>query len=387
MDYELIAAIIFYVVVILLIYIFRKKFEIQGKIIALYRMKLGITLMDRIAKRFPRSVHVFAMTGIIVGFIGMIAIIALLIFGVYTSLFVPDAPPTVAPVLPGLPIPGSPIRIPLVSGLLAIFIVAAVHEFCHGVVARRYNYVVKNTGIVFFGPIVGAFVEPDEKTLIRAPAKHQLAIYAAGSFSNIVIGALGIALLLLVFFPLGASFVENKGITVLSVVDNFPAEKAGLQVEDVITHVNGKPIQSREEFSAMLEKISPGEAITISTKRGDFPLTTTTKPTGDGAYIGITLTNAIEIKESLSSYKWLLSGFFWILSFIQLLVIISLGIGLFNLAPLGPIDGGRMLLTALGIFMEKERAQTIWKNVSIALLLILALNFIPFFKAVIFAIF
>ena len=40
----------------------------------------------------------------------------------------------------------------------------------------------------------------------------------------------------------------------------------------------------------------------------------------------------------------------WFYGFLYWLYLLNLGIGLFNLVPLGPIDGGRMLLVALKKF-------------------------------------
>ena len=56
------------------------------------------------------------------------------------------------------------------------------------------------------------------------------------------------------------------------------------------------------------------------------------------------------------------------------LAILSLGVGLFNLIPLGPIDGGRMFLTALEHLTHQARAATIWKSVSFVVLGILLTN-------------
>ena len=48
--------ILFYAVIILLIYLNRHKFEFQGRFIALYRTKVGLRLMDKIAN-LSRQVH------------------------------------------------------------------------------------------------------------------------------------------------------------------------------------------------------------------------------------------------------------------------------------------------------------------------------------------
>jgi membrane-associated protease RseP (regulator of RpoE activity) len=61
---------------------------------------------------------------------------------------------------------------------------------------------------------------------------------------------------------------KDAGVLVSSLTDNGPAAKAGLRVGDVITAVNGKPVESmREVVSAMRDKHA-GDAIRIDTVRG-----------------------------------------------------------------------------------------------------------------------
>ena len=79
--------------------------------------------------------------------------------------------------------------------LIAIFVIAVVHEFSHGIVARAHNIPVKHTGLAFFGPIIGAFVEPDEKKLRAGKDITQYSVYAAGAFSNVILALLALLLL------------------------------------------------------------------------------------------------------------------------------------------------------------------------------------------------
>jgi membrane-associated protease RseP (regulator of RpoE activity) len=53
---------------------------------------------------------------------------------------------------------------------------------------------------------------------------------------------------------------------------------------------------------------------------------------------------------------------------------LSLGIGLANLLPLGPVDGGRMLQVSLQKIKGEEKGNKIWHKISIATLMLLAIN-------------
>lgn len=77
--------------------------------------------------------------------------------------------------------------------------------------------------------------------------------------------------------------LENKGGVLTSeVVPNTPAEKAGLQVGDVIVEVNGVPTQGVEKFRQEIAEMKPGTKVTltiirqgrrkkISATLGEFP--------------------------------------------------------------------------------------------------------------------
>ena len=62
--------ILFYIGILLLIYFKRQKFEIQAKFIALYRTKVGIKFMERIASKYGGFLKILGYSAIGIGFIG-----------------------------------------------------------------------------------------------------------------------------------------------------------------------------------------------------------------------------------------------------------------------------------------------------------------------------
>ena len=66
--------------------------------------------------------------------------------------------PTVSLVVPGVEVPGSPIFIPLLAGLIAIATVLIVHEFSHGILSRVEKININSIGLLLFAIIPGAFV-------------------------------------------------------------------------------------------------------------------------------------------------------------------------------------------------------------------------------------
>src|SRR3989344_6010667 len=98
MNYDLLSLVIFFLILFIIFKWKRDKFEVQGKVFVLYKTKLGLQAMDRLASRFPRFWKGVGIFGIIVGFMGMILMLGILLHGTYQILTVPSAPPTIAPV-------------------------------------------------------------------------------------------------------------------------------------------------------------------------------------------------------------------------------------------------------------------------------------------------
>ena len=368
-------ALLFYGLIILLLIINRKKFEIHAKIIALYKTKIGIRLMDKWAEKYKGFVQIFGYSGIGVGFATMVFVVLMLMLNLYNLVTKPDAVSGVSPVVPGLQIPGSGIFVPLVIGWIALFIIIVVHEFAHGVVARAHDVKVKSSGLLFFGPIMGAFVEPDEKELAKKDPSVQYSIFAAGSFSNIIL-AFFVCVLLLGIVPLKDSMTEPIGFSIGGLVKDFPAEKSGLKAGDIVIGINGKEIKIHDEFQKEYQFTRPGEEVTIKTSSGSYTIKTIENEKDGRAMVGISnLKDEVRLKNKSSLHKIIYSILIFIEDFLKWTYVLALGIGVINLLPLGPIDGGRMMKTALEqIMKDKRKALVVFSRITAFSIIILALN-------------
>ena len=368
-------ALLFYGLIILLLIINRKKFEIHAKIIALYKTKIGIRLMDKWAEKYKGFVQIFGYSGIGVGFATMVFVVLMLMLNLYNLVTKPDAVSGVSPVVPGLQIPGSGIFVPLVIGWIALFIIIVVHEFAHGVVARAHDVKVKSSGLLFFGPIMGAFVEPNEKELAKKDPSVQYSIFAAGSFSNIIL-AFFVFVLLLGIVPLKDSMTEPIGFSIGGLVKDFPAEKSGLKAGDIVIGINGKEIKIHDEFQKEYQFTRPGEEVTIKTSSGSYTIKTIENEKDGRAMVGISnLKDEVRLKNKSSLHKIIYSILIFIEDFLKWTYVLALGIGVINLLPLGPIDGGRMMKTALEqIMKDKRKALVVFSRITAFSIIILALN-------------
>ncbi len=60
---------------------------------------------------------------------------------------------------------------------------------------------------------------------------------------------------------------DVKGAYVAKVVDDSPAEKAGIKIGDVIKKVDGKDVESATLFVAAVQKKRPGQKVKITVER------------------------------------------------------------------------------------------------------------------------
>lgn len=382
MNWDILLAIIFYGLIIWYFLRTREKWEVHGNIIGLYRTKLGLKLMDKIAKTFPGLLRLLSGLSVGIGFVGMFFILYYLVIGTYTLIAVPKAIPAVAPVLPGIRIPGLPV-LGFWHWIIAIFIVAVIHEFSHGIYARLYDVKIKSSGFAFFGPILGAFVEPDEKQLGKKGIFKQLVVLSAGAFSNVLLAFVFLLLLNFVTGPVYGSFYEGGGILVNNVMADNPAAAAGLVAPFIITEINNVKTANFVDFANATKDVKPGNVVFLETDNGNYEIIAGVNPQNESkGFIGI---SGFEVDMSIKNDAKNKYGTFipeaslWINMLVFWVFIVSFGIGLFNLLPLGPLDGGRMFYTATKYFVKNEdRAKKIFGSVTLFCVLLIFINLLPY---------
>lgn len=327
--YDLIFLIVFGVIAVYLLYKNKQNLKRQGWIF-LYHTKVGLKFIDWVAKKFEKVLKPLSYVVIASGYILMASILWMIsrTVWVYVSTPIPEQLknlPPIAPLIPYFPkLFGLESFFPplyFTYFLVALAIVAVSHEFAHGIFARLWKIRVKTTGLAFFGPFFGAFVEPDEKQMSKAPTKQQLSILAAGTFANIlmtiIFGLLLWGFFSLSFSPGGVIFnayaqttinvsdithIGGVAIAGISTIPNMTIEglneitvsnktyhspKEGLSAlvlsnheqivvfEDApairhnlfgaITSIAGQPTRSQQELSDVLSSVSPGDFIRVTT--------------------------------------------------------------------------------------------------------------------------
>lgn len=419
-------------------------------ILYLYKTKWGIGLINRTGDKYKKTINVLSYVSVFVGFVLMIGILYLLgstLFQYLTNSEIVEtvrAPP-IAPLIPYFPVLfGLSDFFPPLYALyfvVAILIVATIHEFSHGIFARRWGIKIKTTGFAFlrfFPAIFGAFVEQDEKSMVKAKKFHQMAVLSAGVFSNIVVALISFVLLILffnlAFTPGGVYFgsytaspvgvldissigdfsLENNSLDgILDNIDNdalieiethsgekfigtkeiisdqrdypqmilyedAPAVKANLR--GVIQEIDGVEIKDIHDLKSELDGKSPGDSVHIHTLSGEeileFSLVLGENPREEGAaYLGIASTMERgfimnEVVHFMTSFRpsnlslkgstyyepvlGSFSGFFYYL--IWWIVLINVLVALFNMLPVGILDGGRFFYLGILSLTKSEKA-------------------------------
>lgn len=388
MDFQYVLLIITVLLMILFIWKERKNIQLQGIFPLLYfvmwRTQRGTGLMDWLARKAPRFWTWFFGIGIVVCFAGMALISYELAKNTALLFTAPEAAPGIQPVLPfeakGV------FFVPFAYWILSIFIIAVVHEFCHGIAARVHKIPVKSAGLAFLGviaPLVpAAFVEPDENNLQRQSKFKQLSVFAAGPFSNLVMAG---AILLLVIFvanPLAQAMLIPNGVRITSIEPDSPAAIAGLHAGERITAIDTTPVTYLENLSKTLATKHPGDTIQLFTNESTYAVALTASPKNQSkAYLGVLSRQHADVTPSFKAKygSWSVPLILWSFGLLYWLFLLSLGIGLFNLLPIGPIDGGRMLQAAMQKLFKQQPGQRVWKYISVVFLLMVVVNVIAGF--------
>ncbi len=386
LSFDMIVFLLFLLVLGTTLYIKRKEVAVQ-KIasyfiyIVMYRTKWGLTWMDKISSKYRSAVQLFGYISVGIGFVGMIYVSLSILLFFLQLIFKPAVQQAgVSLVLPFTNIPGIG-YLSFTHWVLSIFILAIVHEFSHGVVARAHNVPVRSSGFAVFAlllPIIpAAFVEPDEKKLSKMPDIVQYSVFAAGPMANLVL-----AFLIVMIFPF-ASDMTNSTLAPFEakitapvgfsyeILENqsYPAYAAGVH-NGILFSIDGQQINDYAAFYNYASCLHPNQTVLLGTDKGNYSILTIQNPDpqkeGKG-FIGVKPVQ--NERRIISQYAWLAPVYYWFRGFIKWLFLLNLFIGLANLLTLGIVDGGRTLQTALhSLFDNKGHAQKIWTIISMLFL-------------------
>lgn len=335
---------------------------------------------------YPGFSNVEILRPFVAVLVGVFGIPALLISMLFSQAFkialAQSSVPGVSPLLPtvsseglGFFFPGTGIFIPFWQALIAMICLLVPHEFAHGVLSRSHKIRLKSAGVLTAGPVpIGAFVEPDERTMKLRRSRDRMRIYAAGSFTNLIVALLSLAVLMSVMAPILDAITQPTGMMVTNALNGTPAYGV-LKSGFVVMAINGVPTNDSGSFYAAVANLKPGDAATFLTTNGTFNLTLSARPdNASRGYIGVDLQETFKIREEFKGkYKLQADAIFFFTPTLFWIFFLSFNIALVNLLPVVPFDGGKMFEEMMHEFRVRKKRQEMLIKIVIAIILALLL--------------
>jgi membrane-associated protease RseP (regulator of RpoE activity) len=346
------------------------KADIYGPILMRRTKKLR-GFIDAVANTSPRFWRWSMNIGIPISVFCMGLSVYLIIISLQYMFQAPQA----ALLLPGVDIPGSPIYIPVFSGIIALILLMVVHEFGHGILARAQGVGIKSIGVILLAVLPGAFVELDEEDVKKAKRSVKLRIYAAGSMFNLGLAAIAWVVVIVISSSFVPYAFQSDGLEIASVTPGSPSEGI-LQNGMIIYNINGHQVSNRTSVNQFLNTTHPGDVMTLVTDQGTYTVTSSGNPNNASAtYIGIRGDTHLVVKPDVArtygeTIPWFLYNLvdlcYWIYA-------LNIMVGLFNLLPMKPLDGGIIFEELLGYKVPENITAKIVSCVSWILIGIVAI--------------
>lgn len=350
-----------------------------------FRTRKGLDILDTLGKKYRRALLCAGNFASAIAIFLMVFVFINLCYNLYVIFSRPQiAVPGIGLVFPEI-IPG----LTVYWWLISVGVLMLVHECAHGLQMRAHNIPTKSVGGLLLGILPGAFVEPDEKKLSQAPVSHKLRIYSAGSIANLL---LSLVLMLFLCFLV----VPKPGVYVGWVRPGGPSENL-LEPGMKILKLGETTINDWRDLKNI--RFEPGENVEVLTDRGSFTIVADNFYSENEGSIGIGLLWASPRSELLNPRFMLMFLVYelrgarilnpivydplvsWaLIDMIKWMFILNLGVGLFNLLPMLPLDGGYMLQAMLEKKLPRKLAKRVCILFSVVVLFIILLNVVPYLR-------
>jgi len=352
---RLIFAVVFAAGLSALMWYDRKNVE-RHSILFVRRTTKGIDLLDKIAKKAPRFWNAYGWTGVFFALLS-IPLMLLQIGWILNELVLKQnfaqGPSAILPSLSSeASIQAGASFIPVEYWVFSIAIIMVVHEASHGIIARLEDFEINSVGWIVLGILPGAFVEPKGEKMLpeggetegdstglwdQGTYKQRLKVLAAGSWANYVTAAV------LFILSIGVTMAVASPSIMYDAQEGFPASEAGM-TSGTLTSVNNVTIEEIGDVETALEGVNPGDNVTVESSERDeaFTFEAGSREGFEGGYLGLEFQN-------------LTSGWAWFIGLLNMAALLNLLIGLFNMLPAKPLDGGQIVYTFVEEFGTEDQ--------------------------------
>ncbi len=365
----------------LIFFLTRKSWRREG-IFLLLPTKKGANFIKQFGQKHSKFFKLFGNISIVIGLVCGVIMVYLLILNLIIYFSYPEiAGPAVKIMLPFEVDSPYVLSIPWHIFLISVVLLLIFHELAHAFVAVSQKIKVNELGLAFIGPFpAGAFTAPDEEQVAKTTILNRMRIFAAGSGANILI--VGVLTFVLLFFFTTTHNIEPQGILISNytycennTICNPSLENLNLSQNIVIQGLRANnQIYNISDFASLREtasKFEPGQSATMLTSNGEHEFSFIKNSQTNATNIGITFSllsdkntlamNVVNYFNSHLNLPLLKYGYyaptfennlFFLLCW---LFVINLFVGLFNLLPLKPLDGGYLYEDALKLLVKNAK--------------------------------
>ncbi|MHA1504207.1 MAG: site-2 protease family protein [Candidatus Heimdallarchaeota archaeon] len=343
----------------------------MGPLFLLMRTTRFNNIIKRMAKKHARFWRGVGNVSIVVALILMLVSFGLFIFTL-VDMFIPNPIVSGGGAAVGLIIPGVTVSFKTALYLIIPIIITLVpHELAHGVVSHADGVELKSTGLAFFAIFFGAFVEPDEQSMLDSSSETKMRTYASGIFPNLIIGLIFIPLLIFSSSIIGIFYHSPDGLLILEVEGETPADIAGLTKGVALFDANETHLTNSEVFSAFMQNTTPNQLVIFNTTEGQFEIRLAANPSNASiGYLGVV---TIAYQQPKVGNVGLFLPHFYVQQTLWIIVV-SFGAVMFNVLPIPYfLDGDKVLGSLLTRYLKNEKTAhiilTIFRFLAICLFL------------------
>jgi len=380
MNFELISVLLFLGVLAILIYRDRKNIEFKSGII-MRRSNAGKDFIYKFSEKYEKTLRIIGNIGIVVAAIATFFAMFILMQSTYKLITKPsEATGSLKLVLPsvsGVKLPGFILGVPFWYWIIAVFLVVSIHEPMHALMARIEKVRIKSFGLILLIILPGAFVDPDEKQLKKLSIVKKLRVYAAGSFGNLLLA--GVVFLLLI----GYNFALSKLLTPVGIAFEKTIPNSGAALANMtgrITAINSVEVRDFDDLGKAMSTVKPNDIIVVNTTTRQYVIRTVADPDNstrpligiENSYVVFAYSGFLSKFGTVSNT--VLSIIMWISGLFSWVFLLSLGVGIFNLFPLKPLDGGLILEEVSNHFFKRKKSKIITRVVSTLVLILILFN-------------
>jgi len=369
-DLEIISTLLFFAIVGILVYRDRKHIQYDHGII-IKKWTRGKEAIDNFVNKHSKLIMWIGNFAVVAGVIASVAGFALLL---KMTLSFEQMFGIILPSISAVKYPEPVVSVPFWYWLIGVFVIMTSHEFMHAVFSRLERVSIKSFGIILFFVLpIGAFVDPSQKQIEKLKTLSKLRIYAAGSFGNLLIAGL-VFLISIITVNMFVATITEAGVSFKQTIAGTPAENVSMS--GVIYQINSTAVKSIKDFEAFMNNTAIANTIIVKTSSGSYTVKTIPRP--DDAtrpFIGIqNMTQVYNYRFGGYVPDYMFDGVAMWLRLLFWIFVISFGVGVANLLPMKPFDGGYIFEEFFKRLFGKKHSKTAIKIMTIITIGLLLTN-------------